>query len=155
VADIGSPIDGAPVLVPSCGFPYTAERFAVPAPGKARRMPSVLRPSTLARAHGTYLAISAAWPLLDMRTFKMLTGPSKDPALVRAYAALALGIGIAMLASSDRIPPALGASASAAIVAGDVIVASGSGRSAPHLADAALHLGIGSAWLAAARSRRR
>jgi len=51
-------------------------------------------------AQGLYYVITGAWPILNRRTFESITGPKTDFWLVHMVGALAIAIGIAILAGA-------------------------------------------------------
>jgi hypothetical protein len=53
--------------------------------------------SIVALVHGVYLMLSGAWPLVDMRSFELVTGPRADHMATRAVAGMSVALGLALL----------------------------------------------------------
>jgi hypothetical protein len=96
------------------------------------------------RALGLYYAASGAWPLINMRSFELVTGAKTDKWLVQSFGALVSAIGCGLLASRGpggrRDAARIGTFAALAIAVSETIfVARGKIRPI-YLADAALEL---------------
>jgi hypothetical protein len=124
-------------------------------------MPTFLR--AVALVQGVFYLATGVWPLLDIDSFQVVTGPKVDLWLVRTVGVLVGVIGTVLLLSvrRRRITPeiAILAVGSAVGLAGIDLVYALSGRiSSIYLADAVVELGLavlwGLAWLRDARAER-
>ncbi|HZO95001.1 MAG TPA: hypothetical protein VFB22_14750 [Candidatus Baltobacteraceae bacterium] len=99
------------------------------------------------RVMAAYYAATAAWPLLDMRSFERVTGPKTDRWLVDTVAALILADALALaVGTRARRPSAetlvLAVADALAFIAVDVVFVA-KRRIAPiYLADAAAELSL-------------
>jgi hypothetical protein len=115
--------------------------------------------SRLARAQGTYVLATAAWPLVHYRSFERVTGPKADRWLVQTVAGLGVTIGWAMLRSAstpEALPVAARLGMGSALTFGAIDAVYGaSGRIRRlYLADAAVEAGWLAAWWAEGQVRR-
>jgi hypothetical protein len=123
---------------------------AVVAPAVARlaRQPSL--------SQGAYYLASGAWPLVSMRTFEAVTGPKRDDWLVRPVGALAVAIGVTLLAADGDRPSIdarrLGVASALAFAAADIVGVGTRTISPIYLGDAAVELGLVAAWARLGRS---
>jgi hypothetical protein len=106
----------------------------------------------LALIQGLYYAAAGLWPLIDIVSFQVVTGPKTDLWLVRTVGVLVTVIGAALIAAArarritDEI--VLLAAGSALGLAGIELVYGLSGQiSAVYLADAVLEIGLVALWL--------
>ena len=53
---------------------------------------------------GIYYVATGLWPILNMRSFEMVTGPKRDKWLVKTVGALITAIGSTLLFSAAREP---------------------------------------------------
>lgn len=109
----------------------------------------------LATAQGAFFVASGLWPIFHLRSFEAVTGPKLEGWLVKTVGAL-LAVAGAALAVAGRRPAVgvetavLGAGSAAALATIEVWYAGRHRRIHPiYLADAAVELGIVSAWAAA------
>jgi len=112
----------------------------------------------LLTAQALYFAATGTWALVSLSTFETVTGPKTDDWLVKMVGALALVIGIALLAGARahrRETVVLSVSSAAAFAAVDVIYSLNGTISRIYLADAAVEAALIISVLAArARTRR-
>lgn len=107
----------------------------------------------LALFHGGFYLLAGLWPIIDIDSFQLVTGPKTDLWLVRTVGVLVAVIGAVLLSAGRRrritdeiVLLALGAALGLAAI--DVIY-SLSGRISPiYLADAAVELGLAALWAA-------
>jgi hypothetical protein len=106
----------------------------------------------LALVQGLFYAATGLWPLIDIVSFQIVTGPKTDLWLVRTVGVLVTVIGAVLIAAArprritDEIV-LLGAG-SALGLAGIDLVYGFSGRiSAVYLADAVVEIGLAAVWL--------
>jgi hypothetical protein len=105
----------------------------------------------LALIQGIFYLATGIWPLVDIASFQMVTGPKTDLWLVKTVGVLVAVIGAVLLAASRRrrvtseiVMLATGSALGLAAI--DLIYAS-SGRISPvYLADAAAEIGLAVAW---------
>jgi len=108
----------------------------------------------LALLQGLFYLATGIWPLLDIVSFQLVTGPKTDLWLVRTVGVLVTVIGVVLVSAARRhrvteeiILLAVG---SALGLAGIDLVYSLSGRiSAVYLTDAAVEIGIAALWVLA------
>jgi hypothetical protein len=108
-------------------------------------------PIKLALFQGLYYVATGVWPLLDIVSFQMVTGPKTDLWLVKTVGVLVTVIGAVLIAaararrvSREIVMLAVG---SALGLAGIDLVYALSGRISPiYLADAAAEIGIAVLW---------
>lgn len=146
--------------------PRGAERAVSPAnaspvppdTNQGRRGDPLLTERNVALAQGAVFVVSGVWPILNLPTFEMVTGPKVDGWLVKTVGALITTVGLVLLSAArrDRITPeiaGLGVGSAASLAAIDVVYVS-RGRISPiYLADAVMETGFIAAW-ALARKRR-
>jgi hypothetical protein len=113
----------------------------------------------VARAQGSYNAVSGLWPLLHMPSFEAVLGPKYDRWLVRTVAGLLLVNGLVQLSadgSADTLRQArrLGTGTAAALAAVDAWYAFRGTISKGYLLDVPVELGWIAAWLASRDSDR-
>ena len=110
------------------------------------------RPGTV---HGAYYLASGAWPLAAYRSFELVTGPKREPWLVKMVGLLTVVIGfVVAMDPSGRVPQTrrLAYATAAAYAAVDVWYAGVRRRIRPiYLLDALMEAALIGAWL----SRRR
>jgi hypothetical protein len=110
----------------------------------------------LALIQGVFYMLTGLWPLIDIVSFQIITGPKVDLWLVRTVGVLVTVIGAVLLSASRsrRINREilLLAVGSALGLAGIDLVYALSGRiSAIYLADAAAEIALASLWLIGSR----
>lgn len=59
----------------------------------------------LAVIQGTYYMITGLWPLINIETFMMVTGPKRDLWLVKTVGALVIPVGLVLLIAARRKEP--------------------------------------------------
>src|SRR6185503_3320021 len=96
----------------------------------------------LAVIQGVFYLATGIWPLLDIVSFQLVTGPKTDLWLVRTVGVLVTVIGAVVLLA---VGSALG------LAAIDVIYAVSGRISAIYLADAVVEVGLALLWLVAWR----
>src|SRR2546423_890044 len=82
-----------------------SERPTAPGPREARPPPPpVPRPpaARVAMLHGGYLLAAGLWPLVDLRSFKKVTGPKLESWLTKGVGACLANIGAALGAAGAR-----------------------------------------------------
>lgn len=98
-----------------------------------------------------YYAVSGAWPLLSYRTFEAVTGPKREPWLVKTVGILLVVIAAALAADPPGRSPVtrrLGIGSAAALGAVDVWYAAVRRRISPiYLGDAVAEAVLVAAWL--------
>jgi hypothetical protein len=110
----------------------------------------------LALIQGIFYLATGIWPLVDIASFQMVTGPKADLWLVKTVGVLVAVIGAVLVAASrnHRVTGEiviLATGSAVGLAAIDVIYAS-SGRISPvYLADAAAETGIAILWAVAWR----
>jgi hypothetical protein len=108
----------------------------------------------VAIAQGAYYTAAGAWPIVSYRSFELVTGPKREPWLVKMVGLLAAAIGASLCSSvvngsADR-QRTLGISSALAFAIVDVWYAV-RGRIRPiYLADAGVEAGIIAAWVVSA-----
>lgn len=125
--------------------------------GGAKRGIGKLRLSNiLAVGQGIYYLITGVWPLLDIETFQMVTGPKRDRWLVKTVGVLISVIGGVLLLAGFRGDEteemsllAIGSAAGLAAIDGVYVARQ---RISPiYLLDAAAEVALIAAWFAAGR----
>ena len=110
----------------------------------------------LAVIQGVFYLATGIWPLLDIVSFQLVTGPKTDLWLVRTVGVLVTVIGAVLLAAArhrritDEIV-LLAAGSALGLAAIDVIYALSGQISAVYLADAVAEIGLALLWLVARR----
>lgn len=105
----------------------------------------------LALIQGVFYVLTGVWPLLDMVSFQLVTGPKTDLWLVRTVGVLVTVVGAVLISASRRNRVTdeivLLATGSALGLAAIDLIYSLSGRiSAVYLADAAGEIGLAVLW---------
>ena len=59
------------------------------------------------RLQGAYYLVTGLWPVIDMRSFELITGPKTDDWLVRTVGVLAASIGLTLLVAARRRRPSV------------------------------------------------
>lgn len=113
----------------------------------------------LAAGQGTFYLVTGIWPLVSMRTFEAVTGPKTDEWLVNTVGLLLAVVGGTLLISArkGRIPPEMamiGAGSAAALGTISFVNAARGRISKVYLVDAAIELGLVTAWGALWRAAR-
>lgn len=132
---------------------------ATPVPNQPQQGMPLLTERNVAYAQGAVWVVSGVWPIVNLPTFEMVTGPKVDGWLVKTVGALITTVGVVLLSAArrDRVTPeiaALGAGAAAGLAAIDLVYVP-KGRISPiYLADAVMEAGFIAAW-ALARKRAR
>jgi len=142
--------------------PTTEEMTAAsplpPGPREKRPFPALVRRPPAARVallHGAWLALTGAWPLVHLRSFKRVTGPRPEGWLTRGMGACLLDIGVALAAAGARGKVAremrlLGGGVALSLAAMDLYYAGKRRRISPvHLLDAAAQLAFAALWATA------
>jgi hypothetical protein len=113
----------------------------------------------LALIQGIFYVATGVWPLIDIVSFQVVTGPKTDLWLVRTVGVLVTVIGVVLFRASQtrRITPevallAVGSALGLATI--DLVYALSGVISAVYLADAAVELGLATLW-AVGRARHR
>ena len=57
------------------------------------------------RLQGVYYLVTGLWPVIDMRSFELITGPKTYDWLVRMVGLLAASIGLTLLVAARRLRP--------------------------------------------------
>lgn len=90
---------------------------------------------------GIYYALTGIWPLLDIDSFMIVTGPKTDIWLVKTVGLLSLSIGLSLLfLKKYRVPPVLNALSAISFLVIDVYYTSTDRISNIYLGDALLEL---------------
>jgi hypothetical protein len=110
----------------------------------------------LALVQGIFYLLTGIWPILDIVSFQVVTGPKTDLWLVRTVGVLVTVVGAVLVSAgrSRRLTPeiVLLAVGSALGLAGiDLIYALSGQISAVYLADAVAEIGLAVVWLIARR----
>ncbi len=113
----------------------------------------------LALAQGIFYVVSGVWPLLDIVSFQLVTGPKTELWLVRTVGVLVTVIGAVLLLAwrSGRITPEvmlLAGGSALGLASIDLLYALSGTISAVYLADAVAELALVLLWLWAYRRRR-
>jgi hypothetical protein len=109
---------------------------------------------------GLYYVVTGIWPVLEIRTFQLVTGPKKDLWLVKA-AGLLIGVigGVLLLAGFRRRKepefPLLAVSSALSLAGIDIVYARRGTISRIYLLDAAGQLMLVAGWLATLIANRR
>jgi hypothetical protein len=110
----------------------------------------------LAVIQGAFYVVTGVWPLLDIISFQVVTGPKTDLWLVRTVGVLVSVIGIVLLAAArtrritDEIV-ILGAGSALGLAAIDLTYALSGRISAVYLGDAVVETGLALLWGVARR----
>ena len=110
----------------------------------------------LALFQGVFYVLTGVWPLIDIVSFQIVTGPKTDLWLVRTVGVLVAVIGTVLIAASRtrRVTPeivllAMGSALGLAAI--DLRYALAGRISAVYLADAVAEIGLALAWWVASR----
>jgi len=110
----------------------------------------------LAVIQGVFYLATGIWPLLDILSFQLVTGPKTDLWLVRTVGVLVTVIGAVLLLAARRrrvtdeiVLLAVGSALGLAAI--DLIYALSGRISAVYLADAVAEIGLALLWLVARR----
>ena len=108
--------------------------------------------SCIAIAQGGYYALSGLWPLLHMRSFVAVTGPTTDLWLVQAFGGLVAAVGAVLLArglggKADAATQQFGFATASALVTIDVWFFLKGAISAVYLIDGAAQLVLAGCWV--------
>jgi hypothetical protein len=122
----------------------------ITAPGRLRgKSPMMLR--IVALIQGFFYLATGVWPLLDIGSFQLVTGPKTDLWLVRTVGVLVSVVGVVLLLgyrsrrlTDELIVLAVGSALGLATI--DLVYALSGRISAVYLADAAVELGLASMW---------
>jgi hypothetical protein len=106
----------------------------------------------LALLQGIFYVATGLWPLVDIVSFQMVTGPKTDLWLVKTVGVLVTVIGAVLLSAwrSRRITlevTLLGAGSALGLASIDLIYALSGTISAVYLADAVAELGLVGLWI--------
>jgi hypothetical protein len=107
----------------------------------------------LAVLQGGYFLTTGTWPLISRRTFEAVTGPKADFWLAQTVGVLVACIGSTLVLASKRnqVNPDLrlvAASTAAGLATIDIVYVARGQISKVYLADAAIEVGLVSAWIA-------
>jgi hypothetical protein len=107
----------------------------------------------LAVLQGGYFLVTGIWPLISRRTFEAVTGPKADFWLAQTVGVLVACIGSTLVLASKRnqVNPDLrlvAASTAAGLATIDIVYVARGQISKVYLADAAIEVGLVSAWIA-------
>jgi hypothetical protein len=110
----------------------------------------------LALAQGLFYVATGVWPLIDIVSFQMVTGPKTDLWLVRTVGVLVTVVGAVLIMASRmrRVTPeivVLAVGSALGLAAIDLRYALTGRISAVYLADAVVEIGLALAWWAAWR----
>jgi hypothetical protein len=110
----------------------------------------------LAWIQGVFYMLTGAWPLIDIVSFQVVTGPKVDLWLVRTVGVLVTVIGAVLLSASrsrriNREILLLAVGSALGLAAIDLVYALSGRISAIYLADAAAEIGLAGLWLIGSR----
>jgi hypothetical protein len=123
-------------------------RESRPPPARVRRPPA----ARVAMVHGLYLVAAGLWPVLDLKTFMLATGPKLEGWLPKGVGACMANIGAALVAAGARGKVArelrlLGAGTALTFAAFDFWYAGVRRRiSRAYLVNGVLQVGFAAAW---------
>ena len=110
----------------------------------------------VALLQGAYFAMTAVWPLIDIRSFQRVTGPKTDLWLVRTVAGLLMVIGAALLIGArpgaggpEAALVVLGMGSAATLMVVDLVYVRRGTIPRIYLADAAAELLLIAGWCVA------
>jgi len=83
---------------PTARPPMPGPRESRPPPARIRRPPA----ARVAIAQGVYYLAAGLWPILDLKTFMLATGPKVEGWLPKGVGACMANIGAALLAAGTR-----------------------------------------------------
>jgi hypothetical protein len=103
-------------------------------------------------SHATYILLTGVWPLLDIKSFMLVTGPKTDIWLVKTVGALLIPVSLSMFSylkdGSEKLPVIiLGAGTAISFICIDVYYSLSDTISDIYLADAALEFIFLFAWI--------
>jgi hypothetical protein len=106
----------------------------------------------VALIQGVFYLVTGLWPLIDIDSFQLVTGPKTDLWLVRTVGVLVAVIGLVLLSASLRRRVTaeiamLGVGSALGLAAIDLIYALSGRISAIYLADAAVEILLAALWL--------
>ena len=111
----------------------------------------------LGRLHGLFYMIGGTWPLIAYRSFEAVTGPKREPWLVKTVGLLTAvtgGVIAADPAGRERATRRLAVGSALSYAAIDVWYAAVRRTIRPiYLLDAVMEVGLAAAWLVRARRR--
>jgi hypothetical protein len=120
------------------------------APERKREDGTEPRPDALAALHGGYYVLTGLWPVFHLRSFEAVTGPKPEGWLVKGTGLLIASIGTALLTASrtrERATSSVLALTAALSLGGVSFRYAAQRRISPvYFLDAALHLGLVTAW---------
>lgn len=106
--------------------------------------------------HASYILLTALWPLIDIHSFMVVTGPKEDVWLVKTVGALLIPVGLSLLMylkSSLKLPAiVLGGGTAVSFIVIDLSYALNDTISNIYLADAAVEFFFLVGWIMAATS---
>jgi hypothetical protein len=110
----------------------------------------------LALIQGVFYVLTGVWPLIDIVSFQVVTGPKVDLWLVRTVGVLVTVIGAVLLSASrshriNREILLLAVGSALGLAAIDLVYALSGRISAIYLADAAAEIGLAGLWLMGSR----
>ncbi|HEX6433808.1 MAG TPA: hypothetical protein VFZ87_06185 [Gemmatimonadales bacterium] len=110
----------------------------------------------LALIQGVFYVLTGVWPLIDIVSFQVVTGPKVDLWLVRTVGVLVTVIGVVLLSASrsrriTREILLLAVGSALGLAAIDLVYALSGRISAIYLADAAAEIALAGLWLVGSR----
>lgn len=110
----------------------------------------------LALIQGVFYVLTGVWPLIDIVSFQVVTGPKVDLWLVRTVGVLVTVIGVVLLSTSrsrriTREILLLAVGSALGLAAIDLVYALSGRISAIYLADAAAEIALAGLWLVGSR----
>jgi hypothetical protein len=113
----------------------------------------------LALLQGVFYILTGVWPLVDIGSFQLVTGPKTDLWLVKTVGVLVAVIGAALLVAARRRSlgdeiVVLAAGSALGLAAIDIIYSLSGRISAIYLGDAAVEIGLAVLWAVAWRRAR-
>ncbi len=110
----------------------------------------------LALIQGVFYVLTGVWPLIDIVSFQVVTGPKVDLWLVRTVGVLVTVIGVVILSASrsrriTREILLLAVGSALGLAAIDLVYALSGRISAIYLADAAAEIALAGLWLVGSR----
>lgn len=109
---------------------------------------------TVALVHGMFYAVTGFWPIVNISTFQLVTGPKRDLWLVRTVGALLTVIGgvLTLAGLRRRVTPEillLGVGSALGLTTIDLVYYRRGVLGPVFLLDAVAELGLASAWILA------
>lgn len=113
----------------------------------------------LALLQGVFYLATGVWPILDIVSFQVVTGPKTDLWLVRTVGVLVAVIGAVLVSAARRHRVTeeivlLGVGSALGLACIDLIYSLSGRISAVYLADAVFEIGLAGAWVLARRAAR-